>query len=285
MTFVWLNGQVCEAAQAHVSLADRGLTLGDGLFETMRVKNGNLLHLDRHMQRLQEGSAVLALPVPSGAEVAQAAKALLSATGLQNGSARLTVTRGTGPRGLAPPQNVQPTVFMTVAAGTARVASVSVMTSRLVRRDEQSPLSRIKSLNYLPNILARQEAVRAGYEDALLLNVQGRVAETTVSTVVVQEEERFITPSVAEGALPGIARSVLLRAGVMTEESVDLSRLQQAKALYLVNSLGVRVVSLLDGQWMEPCASGLRRLCTLLDVAQGGVAGARKGSVSSHGRT
>ena len=268
MTFVWLNGQVCEAAQAHVSLADRGLTLGDGLFETIRVKNGNLLHLDRHMQRLQEGSAVLALPVPSGEEVAQAAKALLAATGLQNGSARLTVTRGVGPRGLAPPQDVCPTVFMTVAAGAARVASVSVMTSQLVRRDEQSPLSRIKSLNYLPNILARQEAERAGYEDALLLNVQGRVAETTVSTLVLQEQEKFVTPSVAEGALPGVARGVLLQMGLMTEEKVEQPRLQQATALYLVNSLGLRVVSLLNGQEMAHCSSGLRTLCAALDVAQ-----------------
>lgn len=266
MTFVWLNGQICKATEAHVSLADRGLTLGDGLFETLRVKNGRVLHIDLHMERLQNGGAVLGLPVPGMDYVAQAAQSLLDETGLQNGSARLTVTRGVAPRGVLPPQRCTPTVFMTVAEGEARVADVSLMTAQTVRRDELSPLSRVKSLNYLPNILARREAAQAGWDEALFLNIQGRVAETTISTVVIQEQNRFATPPVSEGALPGVARAVLLRAGLLQEERLAQERLRTADAIYLINSLSVRRVQVFDGQSVSQSSAGLRRLCAALDV-------------------
>lgn len=274
MSLVWLNGNLCAAAQAHVRLADRGLTLGDGLFETLRVQKGRVCHLDLHMQRLQYGGAVMGLSVPNAATVAQAAQMLLQATAIQNGSARLTVTRGVAPRGLLPPQDGDPTVFMTVTAGQAKVSSVSLMTSQTIRRDEQSPLNRLKSLNYLPNILARQEAARAGCEEALLLNVQGRVAETTISTVVLQEGGEFFTPTVGDGALPGVARAVLLEAGMLREEPVSPARLKAAEGLYLINSLSVRQVKVFDGASVRQSAAGLSRLCAVLDIslpAQGAV--------------
>lgn len=266
MSVVWLNGHLCDAAQAHVSLADRGLTLGDGVFETFRVKNGALMHLDLHMQRLQHGGQVLGLEVPDREAVAQAAQALLGATSMRHGSARLTVTRGVGPRGLLPPREGTPTLFMTVIEGHARVTSVSLMTSQSVRRDERSVLNTLKSLNYLPNILARQEAARAGCDEALLLNISGRVAETTISTVVVQEGTLFVTPSGAEGALPGVARAVLMQAGLLHEACVRVERLKKAEAVYLVNSLGLRVVSTLDGQPVGQSPAGLASLCAALDV-------------------
>lgn len=266
MTFVWLNGQICNATEAHVSLADRGLTLGDGLFETFRVKNGRVRHLGLHMERLQNGGAVLGLPVPDMDYVVQAAQSLLDATGLQNGSARLTVTRGVAPRGVLPPQYCTPTVFMTVAEGEARVSDVSLMTAQTVRRDELSPLNRVKSLNYLPNILARREAAQAGCDEALFLNVQGRVSETTISTVVIQERNRFATPPVSEGALPGVARAVLLRTGLLQEECLARERLRAADAVYLINSLSVRRVQVFDGQSVSLSFAGLRQLCAALDV-------------------
>lgn len=266
MRFVWLNGQICNATEAHVSLADRGLTLGDGLFETFRVKNGRVLHLDLHMERLQNGGAVLGLLVPDMDYVAQAAQSLLDATSLQNGSARLTVTRGVAPRGVLPPQHCTPTIFMMVAEGAARVSDVSLMTAQTVRRDELSPLNRVKSLNYLPNILARREAAQAGCDEALFLNIQGRVAETTISTVVIQEQNRFATPPVSEGVLPGIARAVLLRAGLLQEERLAQERVRAADAVYLINSLSVRRVQVFDGQSVRQSSVGLRQLCAALDV-------------------
>lgn len=266
MSVVWLNGRLCDAHQAHVSVADRGLTLGDGLFETFRVHSGMLRHLDVHMARLQAGAAILDLPVPSLEDVQQAGQALCQANGIQQGSARLTVTRGVGPRGLLPPENPVPTVFMTVTSGVPTCSSVSVLTSKRVRQDEKSILCQMKSLNYLPFILARQEAARAGCGDALILNLAGRVADTTVSTVVIQESGRWLTPAITEGALPGVARAVLLGAGLVAEAEIIPQRVYEAEAVYLINSLGARSVTSLDGRPLPQCQAGFNKLCAAMDI-------------------
>ncbi|GAN59884.1 2-keto-4-methylthiobutyrate aminotransferase [Acetobacter cibinongensis] len=263
---VWFNGRICPAEQARIDVADRGLTLGDGLFETLRVHEGRVLRLPLHAARLQNGGAVLQLPVPTFAEMAQATQELLAATGLQSGSMRLTVTRGVGVRGLLPPTHAEPTVVVTATEGAPTVATVSLMTSRLIRQDEQSPLCRMKSLNYLPHILARQEAARAGADEALLLNTQGRVAETTISTVVVQQSGNFMTPPVSEGALPGVARAVLFQAGLIEEQPLAPAALSVAEAVYLINSLGVRCVTSLDGHPLPLNKTGARCLCQALAV-------------------
>lgn len=261
---VWFNGRICPAAQACIDVADRGLTLGDGLFETLRVHEGRVLRLPLHAERLQNGGAVLLLPVPTRAEMEQATQELLAATELQTGSMRLTVTRGVGVRGLLPLQSVEPTVVITATEGAPTVANVRVITSRLIRQDEQSPLCRMKSLNYLPHILARQEAARAGADEALLLNTQGRVAETTISTVVVQRGGGFITPPVSEGALPGVARAVLFQAGLIEEQPLTAAMLVEAEAVYLINSLGLRCVTFLDGYPLSLSKAGAERLCQAL---------------------
>lgn len=131
---------------------DRGLLLGDGLFETMRVAAGCVPLLERHLDRLAVGCATLFLPPPDRAMLRQAVGDLLTASGLVGGGMRLTVTRGCGPRGLRPPAQVQPTVLLTCAASSnAMPGPVRLGVSRY-RRDGSSPLSRVKSLNYLPMI-------------------------------------------------------------------------------------------------------------------------------------
>ncbi|ARW11024.1 aminotransferase class IV [Acetobacter ascendens] len=248
MSVIWLNGKIYPAEHASISPLDRGVTLGDGLFETLRIKNSTVLHFPRHYQRLCDGAQVLAMPVPEQEHTLQAIREFLAHAGFENGSARLTVMRGVAPRGLLPPEHCKPTVFITGAAGAFREQAVCVCISELVRRDELSPLSRIKSLSYLSGIVARQEADRKGCDDALLLNMQGRVAESTISNIVVQTEEGLITPPVAEGALPGIARRLLLDAGVVQERSVSYEDIIRAQGVYLTNSLSLRTVTHLDGK-------------------------------------
>lgn len=268
MTWVWLNGQICSAESAYVPVTDRGLTLGDGLFETVRVYKGQPLRLGYHAQRLQAGGHVLGLPVPSQAQLAQSAVELLAVEPLYHGSLRFTVTRSSGPRGLLPPPDVQPTVFITAASGTPTCSAVALITSQHVRQDELSPLCGMKTLNYLPYILARQEAAHKGADEALLLNTQGRVAETTISTVVVLTKEGFVTPHSTEGALPGVARRTLLEAGVLQETRLEPEALLQAEAVYLTNSLGVRTVRTLDGKALSQNAQGLARLCAILALSE-----------------
>lgn len=254
MSFVWLNGVLCAPDVARISPADRGFTLGDGLFETMRAVGGQVLHLPRHMARLAAGGEVLGLGVPEPAVVQHAATELLAACGLDNAVLRLSVARGEGPRGLLPPAHATPTVLLTATAGVFSLGHVHVVTSRLIRRDEASPLSTLKSLNYLPGILARQEAERRGVQDALLLNTHGRVAESTISNLLVATDAGVLTPPVSEGALAGIARQILLERHLVREAPLSPADLPGARGVWLVNSLSLRVVRALDGQ--ELCEDG-----------------------------
>ncbi|CEF56999.1 aminotransferase class IV [Acetobacter ghanensis] len=247
MTFVWLDGAVCAQDEARISPADRGFTLGDGLFETMRAVDGQIVNLPRHMARLEAGGKVLDLPLPTADTVRDAAQSLLTVCGLDDAVLRLSVARGQGPRGVLPPTHAHPTVLLTAVPGAFSVSHVKVVTSRLIRRDEQSPLSYIKSLNYLPGILARQEAQRAGAQDALLLNTQGRVAESTISNLLVATQNGVVTPPVADGALAGTARQILLERNLVREATLSPADLHEARGVWLVNSLSLRVVQMLDG--------------------------------------
>ena len=260
MSVVWLNGVLCAQEVARISPADRGFTLGDGVFETLRAVGGQVLHLPRHMARLAAGGEVLGLCVPTQAVVHNAATQLLAACGLDNAVLRLSVARGEGPRGLLPPAHATPTVLLTATTGAFSLSHVRVVTSRLIRRDETSPLSSVKSLNYLPGILARQEAERLGAQDALLLNTHGRVAESTISNLLVATDAGVLTPPVAEGALAGIARQILLERDLVHEAPLSPADLLAARGVWLVNSLSLRVVSALDGRPLREDGAWTTRL-------------------------
>ncbi|MGS0647295.1 aminotransferase class IV [Komagataeibacter melomenusus] len=261
---VWLNGRIIDQAEARIDPADRGLLLGDGLFETMRVAGGGVRHFTLHMERLAHGADVLMLPPPDRGLIARAAADLLAACGLQNGSLRLTFTRGPGPRGLLPPPQVRPTLLLTATANLPPATPVRLVTASH-RRDEESVLSRIKSLNYLPSILARMEAAGQGADDALLLNRAGHVAETSASTLVAVRDGAALTPPVRDGALPGIARGVLLAAGMLRESRLSPAMLRGAEAVFALNSLCAREVVAIDGHELPRQPAFLARLVAPLD--------------------
>ncbi|MBM9401220.1 aminotransferase class IV [Gluconacetobacter azotocaptans] len=248
MRWLWLNDGLVAADAARIDPGDRGLTLGDGVFETMRVAHGRIAHVARHLDRLCQGAEVLMFPRPDLDRVEDALRQVVRRNDMTDGSLRLTLTRGCGPRGVMPPAQPSPTLLVTPALPPATPPPPAHMiVSTQIRRDEASPLSRIKSLNYLPNILARLEAARQGGDEALMLNLAGRVAEASASTVVIHRQGRLVTPPVAEGALPGIARAVLLAAGMLDEAPLELDDLRQADGVFLTSSLSVREVARLDG--------------------------------------
>ncbi|GBQ60229.1 aminotransferase class IV [Komagataeibacter swingsii] len=243
---IWLNGRILPAGGAYVDTADRGFLLGDGVFETMRVAGGQIRYLDRHMNRLAQGAAAIMLPPPDPAAIMAGIAALLDACGMETGSLRLTCTRGVGPRGLLPPAQVTPTVLLTAASGLPPATPVRLVTASH-RRDAGSILSRIKSLNYLPSILARMEAAEQGADDAVLLNHAGFVAETSASTLVACLGGQLVTPPVSDGALPGTARGVVMDAGIVREGRIAPAQLRMATAAFTLNSLSVREVMAWDG--------------------------------------
>ncbi|HEY2889417.1 MAG TPA: aminotransferase class IV, partial [Dongiaceae bacterium] len=149
MAMIHLGGRLVDAATARIDPADRGFLLADGVFETLRVHDGEAFKLEAHLARLAAGARILGLPAPDAGEIALAVSDTLDANKLREASLRITLTRGAGRRGLLPPRDMEPTLL--IAASPAAERSSAPMTAHIVntRRNEHSPLSRVKSLAYL----------------------------------------------------------------------------------------------------------------------------------------
>lgn len=249
---IWLNGALCSAEAARIDPRDRGLLLGDGLFETILVEAGAPRYRRRHYARLRAGTAVLRLPLPlNEAAFGDALAVTAQANHLTDGILRLTLTRGPGPRGIMPAARQQPTVMVTAATLAPVATAARVVIAQNTRRDETSPLSRIKSLNYLGGVLARFEANDHGADDAILLNHLGFVAEASAANLFLYHQGTWLTPPVSDGALPGIRREVLIEEALVHEARLSPSDLLKAKGLCLGNALGLRRISHLGGNPLE----------------------------------
>ncbi|MCH7957488.1 MAG: aminotransferase class IV family protein [Proteobacteria bacterium] len=245
---IHLNGALVSAADARVDPADRGLTLGDGLFETIRARDGRPLRLAAHCARLRAGADVLDLPVPVSDEaLGRALEETLKANAVTDGVLRLTLTRGPGPRGLLPPPRPRPTLLITAAAEASSPSPIRAVIATKTRRNEHSPLSRCKCINYLDNILARLEAAKRGADDALMLNTAGRLAGTTIANLFLVIDGVVVTPPVADGALPGVIRAEVLAAAGAEERSLKPEDLASASEAFITNCLGIRAVVSVDG--------------------------------------
>ncbi len=246
---LWLDGAILDAAEPCIGADDRGLTLGDGVFETMRVWAGRVLWCGAHLRRLRAGAALLGIPIePDDASLRRAMAEVLTANGLRDGSMRVTLSRGRAPRGLATPAAMRPTLLIAAAPSMSVIGPARMITAVATRRNERSASSGIKSLSYLDNVLARREAERAGADDAILLNTRDRVAEATGANLVVLLDGVLLTPPLGDGALPGIMRGVLIDARLLRAASLGRDALDQAEAMFLCNSLGIRGVASLDGR-------------------------------------
>lgn len=268
-SLVWLNAGLVRKDFARIDPNDRGLTLGDGLYETVRCSNGIPCFAGLHLARLRRGAARLGIPVPfDDAEILGAFAQTLDANGLIGSAVlRLTLTRGAGPRGLAPPAKARPTLLITASPLAASLPEIAAVICRTTRRNQFSPLSAIKSLNGLDNILARIEAVHRGGDEAILLNTQGDVAEASAANIFVLTGDRWLTPRVADGALPGIFRSLVLTAQAACEAKLSEADLFAAQSICLGNALGVRTVTSLDGRGIETQQEKIATLRTILHAA------------------
>jgi len=253
---VWLNGELVEAGAARIDPSDRGFLLGDGLFETMRAGGGAVPLLTRHLARLRAAAGLLGLPrPPPAAAIAAACRDLLAANGLDAAVLRLTFSRGPGPRGLLPPAAPTPTLLLAAFPLGPEPPPARVVVARATRRNERSPVSRMKALGYLDNLLALQEARAAGADEAVLLNGAGRLAcAATANLFLVEEGPCLRTPPVAEGVLPGITRALVMElAGGLgldcREEPLALERLVRCEGVFLTSSLvGIRPVVTVGGR-------------------------------------
>lgn len=261
---LFLGTALMEEAEAAVSPFDRGFTLGDGLFETLRVKGGRVLRVEAHLARLAAGAKVLGMPLPS-LNLSEALAQTAEANGLSEGVLRLTLTRGIGPRGVLPPAEPKPTLVITAAPLAPALPPARLVIAQGTRRNDRSPLAQVKSLNYLDGILARQEAARRGADDAILLNTRDGVAETSIANLFAVIDGALVTPPLSEGVLPGVMRANVIAAGAK-ERRLTADDLASAEEILLTSALGIRTVATLEGRPL-PSTAAADRLRGLIEGA------------------
>jgi len=260
---VWCNGALVEGAA--IDPGDRGFTLGDGLFETLRWSGGEARHLRRHLARLREAAAFLDIPLRwSDADLAAAMAVAVGEAGLDEAALRLSLSRGPSARGLLPPAQPRPTVVVS-AGPLPPTGAVTAVVVRSTRRNEHSPLSRLKSLSCLDNVIAAREAAQRGADQALLLNTAGRLAESALANLFLVRAGELITPPLADGALPGIARGLLIERCGAIERPIEVEDLLSAERAFLSNSLGLRGLSRVDERTMAVDAQLLDTLAARID--------------------
>jgi branched-chain amino acid aminotransferase len=239
----FLDGVKVEDGGAAVSPRDRGLTLADGLFETMRVRRGRVFQLRQHIDRIHRGLAVLRIGVSSDLE--RRVTAAVDAVGLEDASARLTVTRGVGGIGLGVARDVA-TVIVTVGPMPAFPSSVyeQGLSAHVPagRRNARSATSGVKTLSYTDAVVGLLEAQEQGADEALFLDTDDHCSEASASNLFFVAGTTLTTPPLSCGALPGITRATVLQlaAGLgMTavERVCTLDDLWTADEAFLTSSL------------------------------------------------
>ncbi len=213
---VLINGRLVDEKDATVSVFDHGLLYGDGVFEGIRVYHNRVFVLDRHIDRLYRSAKAIALEIPlSKEDMAAAVVRTCKANQIENGYVRLVVTRGVGTLGLNPYLCKEPQIIV-IAAGIQLYPvelyeeGLSIITVGTMRNHPEAINPRIKSLNYLNNVLAKIEALNSGVMECVMLNPQGYVAEASGDNIFVVKGRTLITPPTWCGALEGITREVVM---------------------------------------------------------------------------
>ncbi len=216
MPRVWINGKLFDKADAKVSVYDHGLLYGDGVFEGIRVYAGKVFRLKEHVERLYESARAIHLEIPLGRDaMSDAVVATVKANDKHEGYIRLVVTRGPGSLGIDPRRCEDPQVIIIVDDISLYPAEVyekgmEVVTASVIRNHPNALNPRIKSLNYLNNILAKMEATRAGCQEAVMLNHVGEVAECTGDNIFVVKRGVLKTPPPNAGLLEGVTRNAVI---------------------------------------------------------------------------
>jgi len=213
---IYINGQFFNKEDAKISVYDHGLLYGDGVFEGLRAYSGKVFRLQQHLDRLYESARAIMLQIPMTVEaLACAVNETVAKNSLKDAYIRLVVTRGSGALGLDPNKTSNPQVIIIADSITLYPAELyekgmAIITASTIRNHPAALSPRIKSLNYLNNILAKIEGLQAGCAEALMLNHKGEVAECTGDNIFIVKKGILRTPPTDAGILEGITRNAVI---------------------------------------------------------------------------
>jgi branched-chain amino acid aminotransferase len=241
---VYLNGKLVPRGEANISVFDHGFLYGYGLFETMRAYHGRLFLLERHLERLARGAGAIGMDL-AGLDLARACRETLAVNKLVEARLRLTVTNGVSDAFPWAERPLAPTVVVTARPYTPLPPEKYERGYRAgissTCRCAHSPVSGIKSVDYLVSVLARREAATLGLDEALLLDDRGCVAEGGNSNVFFVRRGGLVTPSLASGILPGITRETVLGLAKVlgmnvSEEDIRVADLEGCDEAFMTSS-------------------------------------------------
>lgn len=252
--FIIFNGEIIPTTQQCIRYNDRGFTLGHGLFETILINKQEISLLDYHWKRLQTSANLIGIKPPfSCAELKSMINKLNIANNLQDitASVRVTISDGESARGIVSPIPTTPNFIISIVEyHKPQKKSFSAIVVNNIK-NEHSLSSQIKSISYLDNIIAKKEAIEKSYDEAILLNTAGKIADGSISNIFIIKNNCIYTPPIKDGALPGVIRTVLLEEFNGTfniqEKSFTVSEAENADEVFLTNALmGIQPVHLLN---------------------------------------
>lgn len=244
---IWVNGELRDADDARVSVLDHGLTVGDGIFETVKTVAGRTFALTRHLDRLTRSARGLGLPDPDLDEVRRACAAVVEANPVALGRLRITYTGGLSPLG-SDRGHEGPGLVVALGGVTRRPDTTAVITVPWTR-NERGALTGLKTTSYAENVVALARAHEHGASEALFANTVGQLCEGTGSNVFVVLDGRLHTPPVASGCLAGITRALTVEWTGAEEADLPFDVLERAEEIFLTSSLrDVQAVHRVDGR-------------------------------------
>lgn len=253
---VWLDGEVLDADAARISPFDHGITVGDGVFETVKIVGSTPFALTRHLRRLDRSATVLGLDTPDHDLVRRATSEVIAANAIDEGRLRITLTGGPGPLGSNRGEH-GPTLLLAVAGLAPTEHGTDVVTVEWTR-NERGALTGLKTTSYAENVMALARASEAGASEAIFPNTVGNLCEGTGSNIFVGVDGRLVTPPLSSGCLAGITRELVLEVTDAVEEDLPLEVLFDADEAFLTSSTrdvqGIRAV---DGVALRSCPGPL----------------------------